>query len=166
MNKSQLPPNWYELVKDSQELVTEERFKLEKTWLFSEAYSGDNASIPEPSPFLQQERNVVTSAKPTIVPMASPTSNIISRSQARLTVCKGDHAPSSNNNLESPKMINLETSGLKRSKRINNMMNPTNPNNDGPAIMAYTSIVKNESPLQGSKLARNQYWNSSLLYAQ
>ena len=34
MNKSQLPPNWDELVKDSRELVTDERFNLEKLGSF------------------------------------------------------------------------------------------------------------------------------------
>ena len=34
MNKNQLPPNWAELVKDSRELVTDERFNLAETWLF------------------------------------------------------------------------------------------------------------------------------------
>ena len=46
-------------------------------------------------------------------------------------------------------MTNLATSGLRRSKRIKNMMNPTNQNNDDPAIMAYTSSVKNESHFNG-----------------
>ena len=75
--------------------------------------------------------------------MVYPTKNIIVISQERLPVCEGDNAPSSNNDLEAPKMINMATSGLRRSKRFQKMMNPTNPNNDGPEIMAYTSSVKN-----------------------
>ena len=39
-------------------------------------------------------------------------------------------------------MINLENSGLRQSKRIKDMMNPTNPNDD-------TSSVKNEGPFNG-----------------
>ena len=46
MNKSQLPPNWAELVKDYCKLVTDERFSLEKTWLFPSADSGDDVLIP------------------------------------------------------------------------------------------------------------------------
>ena len=86
MNKIQLPPNWVELVKNSQELVTEEIFNLAKTWLFPEADSGDNTSIPEPSPILQQARNVGTNSTPTTVPTASPVINILVSSQARLPV--------------------------------------------------------------------------------
>ena len=81
----------------------------------------------------------------------SPTSNIFASSQVRLPVCEGDNAPSSNNDLESPKMINLSTSGMRRSKRIKNMINPTSTNYDGPAIMAYTSSVKNESTFNRPK---------------
>ena len=138
MNKSQLPTNQAELIKNPRELVTEEIFNLEKTWIFPESDSGDNASIPEPSPILQQTGNVGTNATPNIVPTASTTSNIIARSQARLPVCEGDNAPSSNNDLEAPNMIDMETSDLRRSKRIKNMMNPTNQNNYGPTIIAYT----------------------------
>ena len=149
MNSIQLPPNWDDLVRKSRELLTEDRFKLAKTWLFSEADSGDNASIPQPSPILQQARNVGTNAKTTIVPTTTPTINILYSSQARLPVCKGDNVYSSNNDLEYPNMINLAASGLRQSKRIKNMMNPTNPNNVVTAIMAYTSSVKNESPFNG-----------------
>ena len=146
MNKIQLPPNWAEIVKNSLEIVTEERFNLVNTWLFPEAYSGNNASIPQPSQILQQAGNFGTSAKPNTAPTASPTSNILASSQTRLSVCEGDNELSSNNGIESPKMINLATSGLRQPKQIKNMMNPKNPNNDGPAIMAYTPSVKNESP--------------------
>ena len=46
MNKSQLPPNWAEIVKDYRELVTDEQFNLARTWLFPSADSGGNVSIP------------------------------------------------------------------------------------------------------------------------
>ena len=58
---------------------------------------------------------------------------------------------SSNNDIEAPKMINLATSGLRQYKRIKNMMNPVSPNDDGPAIIAYTSSVKNEIPFNHRK---------------
>ena len=118
LNKRQLPTNWDELVENSQELVTEERFNLVKTCLFPEADSGDNSSIPEPSPNFQQAGNVGTNTTPTNVPTESPARNILASSQERLPVCKGDNVTPSNNNPEAPKMINLETFGLIRSKRI------------------------------------------------
>ena len=116
MKKIQIPPNWSELVEKSRELVTEERFNLENNWLFTEADSGNNASIPEPSPIMQQSGNVGNNVTPTIVCMASPISNILSSSQARLTVFEGDNVPSSNNDIEAPNMINFATTGLRRSK--------------------------------------------------
>ena len=61
MNKSMLPLNWAELVKDYRELVTDERFNLEKTWLFPSADSGEDVSIPEPRPVIQQSAATATS---------------------------------------------------------------------------------------------------------
>ena len=113
MNKIQIPPNCAELVKNSRELVTEERFILEKTWLFPEADSGENYSIPEPSPILQQAGNIGTNATHTLAPTAYLTRNILAISQVKLPVFKGGNVPQSNNDLEAPKMINLETSGLR-----------------------------------------------------
>ena len=154
MNKIQLPQNWADLVEKSRRIVTEERFNLAKTWIFPEADSGDNASIPKPSPILKQAGNFGTNDTPTTVYTVSPTSNILASSQSRLPVSRGDNAPSSNNYIEAPKMINLETSVLIQSKWINNLINPTNANNDGPAIMVYTSSVKNESPFDRPKHKR------------
>ena len=114
---------------------------------------------------MQQAGNVVTNTTHTNVPTASPVSNILASSQARLPVCEVDNAPSSNNDLEALTMINLATFILRLSKQINNMMNPKNPNNDGPEIMAYTSIVKNESP-STVQISSNQYWHSYLFSAQ
>ena len=48
---------------------------------------------------------------------------------------------SSNNDLEAPEMINLESSGFILSQQINSM---TNPNKNGPTIMAYTSSINNK----------------------
>ena len=140
MNKIQLPPNWTELVKDSRKLVTDERFNLAKTWLFLSANSGDNVSIPEPRPILQQADNTDTATTEPIVNTTAPTVsqpiNFLANNPARLPVCEGDDVHSSNNDLEAPGMINLATSGLRRYQRIKSM---TNPNNDGPTIMAYIS---------------------------
>ena len=119
MNKSQLPPNWSGLVKDSRELVTDERFILAKTWLFPSADSGDNVSIPQPRPILQQADNTATAtSEPILNPMApkvSPPIGFLANNPARLPVCEGDDVHTSNNDIEDPKMINLATSGLSRS---------------------------------------------------
>ena len=140
MNKSQLPPNWAELVKDSRELVTYERFNLAKTWFFPSADSGDDVLIPEPIPDIQQSSATATATSEPIVnttaPAMSPPIDFLANNPAGLPVCEGDDVHSSTNELESPEMINLETSSLRRSQRIKSM---TNPNNNGPTIMAYTS---------------------------
>ena len=72
-------------------------------------------------------------------PTMSPPIDSLANNPARLPVCEGDDVHSSNNDLVAPEMINLATYGLRRSQRINSM---TNPNNDGPTIMAYASIKK------------------------
>ena len=120
MNKSQLPPNWAELIKDSSELVTNEQFNLAKTWLFPSADSGDYVSITEPRPVIQQSENISTATSEPIVnstaPTVSPPIELLANNPARLPVCKGDDVHSSNNNLEAPEMINLATSCLRRSQ--------------------------------------------------
>ena len=146
MNKNQLPPNWADLVENSRESVTDERFDLAKTWLFPSADSGDNSAIPEPSPPQQQAMTVPTTA--TQEATQYKTINFLAENPARLPVCEGDDEQSSTNDLEAPTMINLATSGLRRSQRIKNM---TSPNSDGPAIMAYTSHVKKESTFNRPK---------------
>ena len=45
-------------------------------------------------------------------------------------------------------MINLATSGLRRSKRIQNITDASSPSTSNPAIMAYTSSSRNEHPFQ------------------
>ena len=145
MKKIQLPTNSAELVKYSCELVTDERFNLAKTWLFPSADSGDNVSVPETSPILQQAENTATDTTEPIVNPTLPTLslpiNFLANNPARLPVCEGNDVHSSNNDLEAPEMINLESSGLRRSQRIKSMKNP---NNDSPTIMAYISSIKKE----------------------
>ena len=43
MKKSEVPPNWTELVSKSSEQVTDKDYNLAKTWLFPDAKSGDIA---------------------------------------------------------------------------------------------------------------------------
>ena len=140
MNKSQLLPNWAELVKDSRELVKDKRFHLEKTWLFPSADSGDDVLIPEPIPVIQQSAATATS-EPIVTPTApaiSPPIDFLTNNPARFPVCEGYYVHSSTNELEAPEIINLATSGLRGSKQIKSI---TKQNNDGPTIMAYTSSI-------------------------
>ena len=74
-------------------------------------------------------------------PTVSPPIDFLANNPARFPVCEGDDVHSSNNYLEAPKMINLATSSLRQSQRIKSM---TNPNNNGPKIMAYTSSINKE----------------------
>ena len=92
---------------------------------------------------MQQSAATATS-EPIVTPTApamSPPIDFLANNPERLPVCKGDDVHSSTNELEAPEMINLATSGLRRSQQIKSM---TNPNNDGPTIMAYTSSTKKE----------------------
>ena len=72
---------------------------------------------------------------------SDPTNQLLANNPGRLPVCEGDDMHSSNNDLDAPEIINLETSGLRRSQWIKSMMNL---NNDGPTIIAYTSSIKKE----------------------
>ena len=71
-------------------------------------------------------------------PIIYPPIDFLANNPARFPVCEGDDVHSSTNDLEAPEMINLSTYGLRKSQRIKSM---TNPNNDGPTIMAYTSSI-------------------------
>ena len=123
------------------------------TWHFPCAYLGGNVSITEPRPILQQAENTCTATTEQIVnptaPSVSPLIYFLANNPARLPVCEGNDVHSSNNYLEAPEMINLETSGLKRSQRIKSM---TNPNNYGPTIMAYTSNINKEGIFNRPKI--------------
>ena len=59
-------------------------------------------------------------------------------------VCEGEELPSN----EAPRMINLETSGLRRSERIRSQTqnDRSSATNDGPNIRAYTVASRNERP--------------------
>ena len=90
MNKSQLPPNWAELVKHSRELLTDEQFNLAKTWLFPSADSGDDVSIPEQRPIIHKAENTATATYEQIVnpkaPTVSPPIDFLANNPARLPV--------------------------------------------------------------------------------
>ena len=170
MNKSQVPPNWADLVKNSRELVTDEQYDLAATWLFPKADEGDigsqleRTSINEASSIIPIEASQEQSPardEPASIPLP-PTSQASSsngrmESQANLApqtpmlpVCEGDDVSANNDEFAAPTMINLATSGLRRSQRIKNLTSASD-SNDGPAIMAYTSSAKNELPFQKAK---------------
>jgi hypothetical protein len=46
MKKNEVPPHWAQLIKKSQEKVTEEHYELAKTWLFPDPEFRD-ISLPE-----------------------------------------------------------------------------------------------------------------------
>jgi hypothetical protein len=152
MKKSEVPPNWSELVSKS-EKVTDEDYDLAKTWLFPDAENGDIAMQPTNNP----------TAVPTIggtlnVPSNNPTTTRRSGYQAsdfdftRPIGANGlsneDYiqrpfsdsvnviSPEAQDDNLTPALINLETSGLRRSPRLAALQNN---NTDAPAIAAYTS---------------------------
>ncbi len=59
LQKSEVPPNWADLVKKSREKVTNEHYDLAKTWLFLDPEQGD-ISMPE--------RNSTESSNQTMLP--------------------------------------------------------------------------------------------------
>ena len=143
MNKSQLPPNWSELVKDSHELVTDEQFNLAKQLALSIRRFRRRCIHSRPRPIIQQSSATATSepiVNPTEHAMFPPIDSLANNS-ARLPVCEEYDVHSSTYDLEAHEMINLATSGLRRSQQIKSTMNP---NNDGPTIMAYTSSINNK----------------------
>ena len=154
MKKSEVPPNWTELVNKS-ERVTDEDYDLAKTWLFPDAESGDIAMQPTGGPSI-----VPTDATDgtSNVPSNNPTTARRSGYQASdfdFTGSNGVHGISNEDFIQSPfsdsvndilpqmqddysapALINLETSGLRRSPRLAALQNN---HTDAPGIAAYTS---------------------------
>ena len=154
MKKSEVPPNWTELVHKS-ERVTDEDYDLAKTWLFPDAESGDIAMQPTGGPSI-----VPTDATDgtSNVPSNNPTTARRSGYQASdfdFTGSNGVHGISNEDFIQSPfsdsvndilpqmqddysapALINLETSGLRRSPRLAALQNN---HTDAPGIAAYTS---------------------------
>ncbi len=159
MKKSEVPPNWTELVQKSSEHVTDENYNLAKTWLFSDADIGDIAM--QNTKYSQTlAGNTGTSVQSNLQTPAGNTSTSVqtnalsseyhevdfSRSNDALGISCKDSIPcpysdsvSENipfqHDLRAPPLINLETSGLRKSPRIAALNN----NNDAPAIAAYTT---------------------------
>ena len=154
MKKSEVPPNWTELVHKS-ERVTDEDYDLAKTWLFPDAESGDIAMQPTGGPsIVPTDATDGTSNVPTNNPTTARRSGY-QASDFDFTGSNGVHGISNEDFIQSPfsdsvndilpqmqddysapALINLETSGLRRSPRLAALQNN---HTDAPGIAAYTS---------------------------
>ena len=107
MSKGQVPSNWAQLVKDSSELVTTERYTLTETW---------NTSTTSPSPNpgdFSTEIEGDGSLDPSLDNTSSPPGD------QRVTFTEDHHdSTSPSSELNAPRMKNLATSGLHRSSRL------------------------------------------------
>ncbi len=154
MEKNELPPHWVQLVENSQEKITEEDYKLEKMWLFSDPDVVD-ILMPERNPKNHIKSNRTPGVQETFTSSNVPSSTLltgisstndasgISQQDEYLpdpllpSVLSCDYEPStSKDSLSISCLINLETAGLRRSPRIAVLNGVTQ---DGPAITAYTS---------------------------
>jgi hypothetical protein len=162
MEKNEVPPHWAKLIENSREKVTEEHYELAKTWLFPDPEPGD-ISMPERNQKVSNNPNeIFPDCKTTDLNFSQnlPSTEIqppiqvgFSISDARGISQNGDYIqrpllpPVSSRNgemtlsqdqdsLSAPRLINLETSGLRRSSRIASLNGVTQ---DDPAIAAYTS---------------------------
>jgi hypothetical protein len=158
MEKSQVPPNWADLVENSREKVTEEDYNLAKMWLFPEAEVGDIT--------MQDTLNTTTTRTParentsTLVLLMVPFESWLflnSDTFKSLTTTRTSNnndsiprpslnpvmtlAPSllTDDTKSAPLLINLEMSGLPHSPRITEL---TNTNSNGPDIVAYSVSTK------------------------
>jgi hypothetical protein len=155
MEKSKVPPNWADLVEKSCEKVTDEHYELAKTWPFLSPEPGD-ISIPEKNFNASNDSNLGAYSKKTtphtrIEPpclssfldktnglfqsmdyVQDPFLHPVSSSY------EGANLPSQiEDSLVVPHLINLETSGQRRSSRIAAMINRAN--HDGLEIAVYTT---------------------------
>jgi hypothetical protein len=154
MKKSEVPPNWGELVSKS-ERVTDEDYDLAKTWLFPDAESGDIAMQPTKSPTVVPTDATggtlnVPSNNPTIAQRSRYQASDFdfTRSDSVHGISNEDYIqrpfsdsvnailPETQDDNSAPALINLEISGLRRSPRLAALQNS---NTDAPAIAAYTS---------------------------
>ena len=140
MKKSEVPPNWAELVDKSSERVTDEHYDLAKMWLFPDADLGDiamqqanNSRTPagNSSSSVRQTnnsrtpagtssnsvQNTLTSGHQEIDFSGSNDASGISQEDS-IPLPYSDSVTDSlllQNDLLAPPLINLETSGLRQS---------------------------------------------------
>ncbi len=148
MKKSEVPPNWAEVVANFSEWVTDEDYDLAQTWLFPDAELG-NITMQETN------HNTRTLAKSNVVQetplplsgtrLSSHKLNFSQQSMAdNIRISQEDYIPSiqltpdsvapSQDDFSPPPLLNVETSGLRRSPRIAAQIN-----SNTPAISAYVT---------------------------
>ena len=157
MNEQQVPPNWYDLVTNSREFVTNEQFNLAETWLSStmsqetEAPSGVHTMNNHPetsgSNLILDEQTLDVQAttnkyRTTDSSLDNNTDTQIDRplmqhlpSQQLTQLSPASEGDSVN---KAPRMINLETTGLQRLARLQEQNNSLISDSTGPTITAYT----------------------------
>ena len=134
MKKSEVPPHWTNLVSKS-ERATDEDYDLAKTWLFPEADSGDIAmqTNTKPSIIPTDTKKDAASAAPSNNPTTARRSGY-QTSNTDFTGSQNVHGISNEDSIQSPfsdsvndilpqmqdensvpALINLETTGLRRS---------------------------------------------------
>ena len=156
MKKSEVPPNWTELVAKSSERVTNEDYDLAKIWLFPDAESGDIAMQTN------QTKSIVpigTNDDAPNAPSINTTTALRSGHQVDFSGSNHNVQGISNDSIHrqlsdsvneasiAPALINLETSGLRRSPRLAVLQN----NNDAPEIVSYTTSTTPSLSRQLSK---------------
>jgi hypothetical protein len=154
MKKSEVPPNWTELVEKSSEQVTDKDYDLAKIWLFPDANSGDiamqtNKKATTLPTDISNDVTIATGNKSiTDFQFGHQVPHLdFSRSNYVQGISQEDSIPSfysdlvneslpqMQDNNSAPALINLETSGLQRLPRLAALRH----NNDAPTIAAYTS---------------------------
>ena len=170
MNEHQVPPNWSDLVTNSRELVTDEQFDLAKTWLASTVSqeqeapsgvhtmnnhpetSGSNLILDEQTLDVQttinEYRNTDNSLENNTDTQTDRTSMQPFPSQQLTQLSPASEGDSVN---KATRMINLETSGLRRSARLQEQTNSLTSDSTGPTITAYTTSSRNISRLGSSR---------------
>jgi hypothetical protein len=169
MKKSELPPNWAELVEKSSERVTDEDYDLAKTWFFPDADSGDIAmqEINNSRTLAGNSGNLVQTTLPSEHHVLPRHKIDFSRSNNATGISQEDSIPCPyldsvtdslplQDGLLAPTLINLETSGLQQSPRILALNN----NNNVLAIAANTTSTM---PTSSRQIARPRQCLSFLL---
>jgi hypothetical protein len=153
MKKNEVSPNWAQVVENFMKKVTDEHYELAKTWLFPDPEPGD-ISMPERKQKVSTNPNENRETTYHNFSQNSPSTEIqppiqvgfsfsdaMNNTQCPLlppvsSSCNGEMTTSQGqDSLSAPCLINLETSGLRRSPRIAALNGVIK---DDPAIAAYT----------------------------
>jgi len=151
MEKNEVPPHWSKLIENSSEKVTEEHYELAKTWLFPDPEPGD-ISMPERNQTVSNNENFSDRMTDHNLSQNSPSTEIQPPIQVGFSISdatgispqNGDYIQrpllpiisQDQDSFSAPRLINLETSGLRRSSRIASLNGITQ---EDPAIAVYTS---------------------------